>query len=310
MLDNHEYIKNSLELNLFFLRIAKEHAIFAAASLPPRDMLVIQQLIDSKEKFEALLNRTVSLADGVIGAEVLASGELFTEYTLPAEVQTQFLTGIPINSEITKREMALRPAANRADLPDLAAEVSKINRRAMKLIREAISLKETLLKNILNCKAFSWTYPTMLEHVIEESRFYLKLLQKLENKDPIDSIKEVIEQEMTWNEIMFEHSTFIRGYLDPSEGLLINTANNFANELGRLLAATETLPAQPDRLPQITRQSLESVTRFRAFKRQGTEGILMCKIRSVISPLLADHVTREANHYLRLLKTFGIIVKQ
>ena len=28
-----------------------------------------------------------------------------------------------------------------------------------------------------------------------------------------------------------------------------------------------------------------------------------CQIRSVILPLLADHVLREANHYLRLLTT-------
>jgi rubrerythrin len=149
----------------------------------------------------------------------------------------------------------------------------------------------------------------MIEHVIEESRFYLKLLQKLENRDPIDSIQEVIEQEMTWNEVMFEHSTFIRGYLDPSEGVLINTANTFANELGKLLQATNTLPAHPERVPQITKQSQEIVTRLRMFKRQSTEGILSCKIKSVINPLLSDHVTREANHYLRLLRTFGAITK-
>jgi rubrerythrin len=309
MLDNRDYVRHSLELNLFFLRIAKEHAIFAAASLPPRDMLIIQQLIDTKNNFEALLNNTASLADGVISPEALSSGELFTELTLPAEVQTQFLTGIPINTNITKKEMALKPASARADIPDLSTEVSKINRKAMKLIKEAIAFKEMLLGNVLTCKAFSWVYPTMLEHVIEESRFYLKLLQKLENRDPIDSIQEVIEQEMTWNEVMFEHSTFIRGYLDPSEGVLINTANTFANELGKLLQATNTLPAHPERVPQITKQSQEIVTRLRMFKRQSTEGILSCKIKSVINPLLSDHVTREANHYLRLLRTFGAIIK-
>ena len=33
----------------------------------------------------------------------------------------------------------------------------------------------------------------------------------------------------------------------------------------------------------------------------GAKGISGCKIRSVILPLLADHVLREANHYIRLL---------
>ena len=31
------------------------------------------------------------------------------------------------------------------------------------------------------------------------------------------------------------------------------------------------------------------------------KGILECKIQGLILPLLADHVLREANHYLRLL---------
>lgn len=34
----------------------------------------------------------------------------------------------------------------------------------------------------------------------------------------------------------------------------------------------------------------------------GTKGLIGCEIRSIILPLLADHVLREANHYLRLLE--------
>lgn len=48
--------------------------------------------------------------------------------------------------------------------------------------------------------------------------------------------------------------------------------------------------------------------KLRNFKVQWTEGILKCKIKSLIPPLLADHVTREANHYLRLLKSFEKMV--
>ena len=38
-------------------------------------------------------------------------------------------------------------------------------------------------------------------------------------------------------------------------------------------------------------------------KRASVDGIASCKIRSIILPLLADHVFREANHYLRLLES-------
>ena len=52
----------------------------------------------------------------------------------------------------------------------------------------------------------------------------------------------------------------------------------------------------------LCRKSLEETLKYREFKTAGTEGILNCSIASVILPLLADHVLREANHYIRILK--------
>ena len=49
---------------------------------------------------------------------------------------------------------------------------------------------------------------------------------------------------------------------------------------------------------------LDPTVDIRKFKQQGTQGILECKIKSIIIPLLGDHTLREANHYLRLLKIF------
>ncbi len=48
--------------------------------------------------------------------------------------------------------------------------------------------------------------------------------------------------------------------------------------------------------------SLRETLKFRDFKAAGAQGIQNCEIRSVILPLLADHVLREANHYIRLLE--------
>ena len=55
---------------------------------------------------------------------------------------------------------------------------------------------------------------------------------------------------------------------------------------------------------QVTADSLNATKAIRDFKAQGTAGILDCKVKSIIIPLLADHTLREANHYLRLLNMF------
>ncbi|HYF82019.1 MAG TPA: DUF2935 domain-containing protein [Clostridia bacterium] len=308
MLSDKEYIRHSLETNLFFLRIVKEHAIFAAASLPPRDRAIANKLVAMKNSFEELLSEAIELADRAVSHEVLASDELITDFTLAAELKTQFLTGIPINTDLTRRELELKADKRNENVNGLLEEVKELNIKAMGMTKAAIAFKTKLLKNVLECKAFSYTYPSMLEHVIEESQYYVKLLEKLERRDAIDSVKEVIEEEIFWNHIMGEHSKFIRGYLDPEEEKLFNTANAFAKEFDRLQEKTEHVEDHSDLVPEVTKESLKDVTALRNFKVQGTEGILKCRIKSLIPPLLSDHVTREANHFLRLLKTFERLV--
>ena len=52
----------------------------------------------------------------------------------------------------------------------------------------------------------------------------------------------------------------------------------------------------------VTDRTITETVKYRYFKKAGTEGITGCQIKSIILPLLADHVLREANHYLRILK--------
>ncbi len=304
MLSDKEYIRHSIETNLFFIRIVKEHAIFAAASLPPKNRAVTNNLITIKNSFERLLGEAIELADRVVSHEVLASDELVTDYTLEAEMKTQSLTGIHINTDLTRRELELRAGNKGRNDCEFVDDVTALNRKALKMTKAAADFKKRLLNSILECKTFSYIYPSMLHHIIEESEYYIMLLEKLERRDGIDSIKEIIEAEINWNHIMGEHSEYIRGYLDPEEEELFNTANAFSKEFERLLEKTEQTADNRELLPKVTRESIKDVTSLRNFKKQGTQGILNCEIKSVIPPLLADHVLREANHYLRLLRMF------
>ena len=99
---------------------------------------------------------------------------------------------------------------------------------------------------------------------------------------------------------MMEHALFIRGLLDPSEEELIRTANQFAGEYRELL---ERAKEKDCRAMGMSGTALAETLRFSKFKTAGAEGILNQKISSIILPLLADHVLREANHYIRLMKT-------
>ena len=70
----------------------------------------------------------------------------------------------------------------------------------------------------------------------------------------------------------------------------------------RALELLERARRQDDRAMNLTKETLEETMRYHDFKAAGAEGILETEIASIILPLLADHVLREANHYIRLLE--------
>ena len=98
---------------------------------------------------------------------------------------------------------------------------------------------------------------------------------------------------------MMEHALFIRGLLDPTENELIVSANQFAKQYASLLEDAKNMTEET--MKSVTAKTIAETIKYRDFKAAGTEGINACQIRSLILPLLADHVLREANHYIRLL---------
>ena len=294
-MNTNRYVMKSLELHLFFGRIMKEHAFFLRAGFTPADPSCAEKAAFYQKEFAELLADTIALAGGVVGKEVLGSGELITEFTVWAERQTECLTGIPIQKEITTRSLCLQPRDCRRDLSQLQGKVRRLNRTALKLLCGLISFKETILKRVLNCELFTVNYPLLIEHILREAKLYRKFVEMLERDGDLSDCS-MKENECFWNQIMMEHAQFIRGLLDPCETELICSADNFAKEYGKLLECSRN--AQKGQL----QDSLKQTISFRDFKTAGIQSIQQCRLRSIILPLLADHVLREANHYIRLLR--------
>lgn len=301
---NMNYVRQSLELHLFFSRIMKEHSFFLQLGFMPRDISFTQRANELRMGFDELLRDVVLLSDGIVSNNALRSGEVITPFTLEAEKLSEFYTGIDIPTDITRAEAELVGAYNGTSKGLLRDNVSRINSRAIRLISELIVFKATVLEMQNRCKMFTVNYPLLIEHILREARLYLELVRKLQKQGFIDLKRDVLEQEAFWNRIMAEHSKFIRGLLDPTERELFAIANDFANEFDQL--EREAIAAIDRMIPgeKVTEDSLIATEAIRDFKAQATEGLLSCNIRSIIIPLLGDHVLREANHFLRLLRMF------
>lgn len=304
MLSREEYIRLSLELNLFFARIAKEHSIFLESGFTAKDVRLAQEADNFKVQFERLLAETISLGNGVISPEVAEAGELITDMTLNAERVSQYYTGICINPNLTQAEKGVGGSKKFIAAPMLEQRVFMLNQKAMGLTTALAEFKSRILNSVVSCRLFTTNYALLLDHILREARFYLRMLSKLQNREDILTERDFMEQEVFWNRIMAEHSKFIRGLLDPGEEKLVSTANKYGNEFDELTQKAIAAIDKTTILPEVTGESLKAAEGLRDFKATGTKGLIDCSIKAIAYPLLGDHVLREANHYIRILKVF------
>ena len=292
------YVRLSLETHLFFARIMKEHALFLTAGFQCKEKMWIRRADMFRQQFENLHRDVVMISNERVGQEILDSCELITEHTIPAERRTEQLSGVAIDSRITMRQQNLSAGNNGCEDRSVMLAVSRINQRALQLLDGLISFKEELLQEMSEARVYNANYPLLIKHIIREAKLYREMVCQLIEHQEI-SPKSLWEVEEFWNRIMMEHALFIRGLLDSSENELIDAADSYAMEYRELL---ENAREQDCKAGKIREEALGTTLRFSDFKDAGTEGILECKIASIIMPLLADHVLREANHYIRLLK--------
>lgn len=301
MISQKEFIMMSLDLNLFFLRIMKEHSFFLEIGFTPRNKNMAEQAAMFRRGFEQLLSEATALANGNISANIVSSRQVTTQYTLEAERLTNFYTGIPFNLGLTRREEMLQPAGSRMPSVRMEEAVERLDRRAYQLTAELATFKERLLQSVRSCEMFTVNYPLLIEHILREARHFMEMLVKLIRRESVTRTEDLLNQEVFWNRQMAEHAKFIAGMLDPSEETLIEAASMFGREFDALTAEAENATRQTMDIASITADSRQGTARLRDFKAAGTKGILECKIQSIIIPLLGDHVLREANHYLCIM---------
>lgn len=297
-----DYVRISLETHLFFARIMKEHALFLQAGFVQKDTEWIRKADFFRRQFEDLLRKTVRMSNHMISGNVLQSEELVTRYTMDAERKTSNLSGLPIDSRITAMQMNMECGRDYQVSREDVQVIQRLNERAVWLLNGLIDFKERLLNEVKECRIYTTNYPLLIDHIIREARLYRDTVEGMMSNQKA-CYRNLQNQEEFWNCIMMEHAMFIRGLLDPSEPELMVAANDFVNDFRALLDETRRQDSRTKDActrDSHSEQTLEKTIQLRDFKAASTEGLLNCQIKSIILPLLADHVLREANHYIRI----------
>jgi hypothetical protein len=300
------FVRESLDLHLFMARIMREHAIFMKVGFLPKDVTYAEQAEQFKCQYDEILKETIMLSDCTASEDVLISGELVTDKTLGAETKTQQLTGVYIDSSLTVEE--LRISSDPGTIPrDVFPLVQGLNQKVLALTSSFAEFKAMVLDQVLKCCLATNLFPSQYSHIYREALFYLKLINRLENNRFVNARVELFEQKVFWDEIMGEHAQIICHFLDPSEKELIRKAQDFVRQFKVL---EDKLKGEGIRAPQLEilrQENIQATCALANFKSMGTDLLLGCQIKSLLSPLLTDHTLREAYYYLRVLKTLKLV---
>lgn len=173
------------------------------------------------------------------------------------------------------------------------------------------AFKRKVLGLILSCKLpGANNFPLLVDHISREANYFRNRLAEL-NTGQLEPLADaIIDENVFFLKIMADHAKFIGHLLDPSERKLVDQAREFSHDFDQLLWQAQDLSSMRPQsqteplLSQFLDQNRVSVASLRDFKKTARELIEACRIKSIIHPLLADHVYREAERFLTIIDMF------
>jgi hypothetical protein len=190
-------------------------------------------------------------------------------------------------------------------------QIKRFNSEVQQAAANIYVFKRKILGLILTCKLpGANNFPLLVDHTSREANYFRKRLIEL-NEGKLKPLPDaIIKENVFFLRIMADHAKFIGHLLDPSERKLIDMAQNFSNDFDQLLYQARDLDSMRPQsqtvplLDQFLDQNRVSVSSLRDFKKTARDLIEQCKIKSIIHPLLADHVFREADRFLEIIDMF------
>jgi hypothetical protein len=196
------------------------------------------------------------------------------------DLDTQRAQVMQFQSDFNARLSAVRSGG--ADRSNLAA----FNRPTIELVRRFLDVKRQMEKEQEAGRLKSLAWPTFFEHVALEGERFANRLEKFSGGKVEMDRSEVVN---FWTRIMADHADFIAHLLDPEEKALVQKAMQTAGTWRGLKGGSK------DKVD-------DTLDGFITFKKTAQAGVEAGQIKSIIHPLLADHVLREALKFSDELK--------
>ena len=158
MLNDVDYVQESIAINLYYLRTLREFCLNIQTSLIPFQTAYIKEAESIALECEALGSQIASFASGLVSSDALDYQIYVTNYTLECEELTEKLFNVQINTDITKKELELKPGNPTSVSSELKKIMEDINNEAYNLADRFVTLSRKVLDGMTSNEIFSYSY--------------------------------------------------------------------------------------------------------------------------------------------------------
>ena len=300
MLNDVDFVRQTLTSNLYYLRTLREFATNIQLSFLQDNSTYIDTARDFGKRCEELGQILIKYADGNVPKEALDNNIFVTNYTLDTELLTEKLFNIDIDTSITEKELSLAPGIPNNPSKEMLDELDTVNERALVIVTNFINFCEDIIQKMDNNELFSYSYISIIQAMIVEMNLYKTTLERLIARQSIDP-GYVVNYEYLFNNLLQRLSSFVRGLTDPSNDIAIIRAGSFANEFGVLANEYKESIANPDNTIDLDERTLDALERFRAFISDIIEDILNARAYFIVEPVFLDNILTTTNYFKYIL---------
>lgn len=294
------FAQQSLIDNLFYLRTIRMFALNIQLSFFENNQDLIDIASDFGKRCEEFGKVAIDLADGKLDMQLKDVQIFLTPYTLDAELLTEKLFGIDINTDLTETELNLNYGNTNNVDQQYIEKLKELNNNTYLLVNNFYDFCNHILERINNNELFSYSYPLFYQYMILETDLLIKELDRLINKTGTDPIL-VVRYQYYYLEAIRWITKFIAGLSDPSQSDIINQARMFDQELSQLLNKYNNVVITPDIEIKLNNEALDISSRIQSFLSSIIVKVLNGDAYFIVEPIFLDNLLTDINYFIYLL---------
>lgn len=300
MLKEQDFLEQSLNSNLFYLRTLRDFCINIQLSFYGNSEYIGRASSLAKQS-QDLGRELITYTNGIIPKDAKEYQLYYTDYTLATEKLTEELFNLNLATDITENISNLTVGTNQAPTLENIKKIEDFNKKALTIATEFVDLAEEIRKKLLNNELFSYSYPLLYDYMIRTINIYKAELVRLEEKIVKDPIL-VVDTEYDYNITVYEIISFLRGLINPNAARYILELNELINEeYPKLLDNYNNLPLSPENQLMLSEESLRLLRKTRILIKDMLKDLLDANLYFIIEPLAIDNFYRNTNYFLYII---------